>query len=247
MKQIRKKIKIPKTDSIRVLAEFFDTHDSTDFEGELVEATHSVFAKRPTMIRAGKTKEIRWSNGSWLFIDIGFSNRRKSCGLLIHNEHPKCLHFNQACAAILDYIAIAKRPINLVIEAPLSVAFDQSGNPTGRKIEKQRAETRYWYVGAGCAMMVSAMYLVRSIDDAHPRHPVRLFEGFVSFKTAKSNDKHDVLRLREVVKNAEKNVDETVGPEELKLAPSDDVVSAFRVAGLDCGVPPVIMCKSQRH
>ena len=32
-----KKTKIPKTDSIQELARFWDTHDLTDFEGELVE------------------------------------------------------------------------------------------------------------------------------------------------------------------------------------------------------------------
>lgn len=41
-----KKIKIPKTDSIKELAKFFDKHDSTDFEGELVEVTEPVFVPR---------------------------------------------------------------------------------------------------------------------------------------------------------------------------------------------------------
>lgn len=33
---------LPKTDSIQELAEFWDTHDVTDFEGELVEVTELV-------------------------------------------------------------------------------------------------------------------------------------------------------------------------------------------------------------
>ena len=35
--------KIPQTDSIRELAEFWDTHDLTDFENELEEVPESIF------------------------------------------------------------------------------------------------------------------------------------------------------------------------------------------------------------
>ncbi|MCR4289588.1 MAG: BrnA antitoxin family protein [Candidatus Scalindua sp.] len=40
-----KKEFIPKTDSIQKLAHFWDTHDLTDFEGELEEVKSSVFEK----------------------------------------------------------------------------------------------------------------------------------------------------------------------------------------------------------
>jgi hypothetical protein len=39
---------IPETDSIRELAEFWDTHDVTEFADDLVEVTEPVFARRPT-------------------------------------------------------------------------------------------------------------------------------------------------------------------------------------------------------
>lgn len=42
----RKTPKLPKTDSIDKLAKFWDSHDLTDFEGELVEATEPVFGRR---------------------------------------------------------------------------------------------------------------------------------------------------------------------------------------------------------
>jgi hypothetical protein len=35
------------------------------------------------MIHAGKIDDIYWSNGTWLILDIGFSNTKKSCGLLL--------------------------------------------------------------------------------------------------------------------------------------------------------------------
>jgi predicted DNA binding CopG/RHH family protein len=40
-----KKLKLPKTDSIRKLAEFWGSHDLTDFEGELEEVTEPVFVR----------------------------------------------------------------------------------------------------------------------------------------------------------------------------------------------------------
>ena len=37
--------KIPQTDSIREMADFWDTHDLTDFENELDEVTEPVFER----------------------------------------------------------------------------------------------------------------------------------------------------------------------------------------------------------
>lgn len=41
-----RKLTLPKTDSIQKLAEFWDSHDLTDFEDELEEVTEPVFAHR---------------------------------------------------------------------------------------------------------------------------------------------------------------------------------------------------------
>ena len=46
---MKKKAKIPRTDSIQQLARFWDTHDLTDFENELEEVTEPVF-ERQTVI-----------------------------------------------------------------------------------------------------------------------------------------------------------------------------------------------------
>jgi predicted DNA binding CopG/RHH family protein len=44
MEKAMKKSKLPKTDSIKRLAEFWDSHDLTDFEDELEEVAEPVFA-----------------------------------------------------------------------------------------------------------------------------------------------------------------------------------------------------------
>jgi hypothetical protein len=42
--------KIPHTDSIEELARFWDTHDLTEFEGELEEVTEPVFERKPETV-----------------------------------------------------------------------------------------------------------------------------------------------------------------------------------------------------
>jgi hypothetical protein len=46
MEKPMKARKLPRTDSIRKLARFWDTHDLTDFQGELEEVTDPVFVRR---------------------------------------------------------------------------------------------------------------------------------------------------------------------------------------------------------
>lgn len=195
------------------------------------------------MIRAGEVSEISPSSGDWLILDIGFANKSKSCGLLINKERPIEIRFDEAKREVCDLIAKCQRPMNLIIEAPLSVAFDRHGNPTGRAIEKQGSKTRYWYVGPGCAVMVAALYLIKDISEVVGNTEVRLFEGFVSFKKKndKSNNLRDVMFLKEVAENCSAYPDAIIEAEALRLAGSDTLQSAFLVAGIDTGVPPVIM------
>jgi hypothetical protein len=152
------------------------------------------------------------------------------------------LRFGKAEQEILTRIAAATEIVNLVIEAPLSVSFSKEGNPKGRSIEKDGSRTRYWYNGLGCSVMVAAMYLIRRITDSQPKVPVRLFEGFVSYKdrSTRSDHKRDVRLLRDVVSNPKRYAKAIYSAEELKQDPADELRSAFWVAGFDCGIPAVI-------
>jgi hypothetical protein len=92
--------------------------------------------------------------------------------------------------------------------------------------------------------MTAAMYLIRDIHDAiedSPSIEVRLFEGFVSFKEVRTNHCEDVCNLRNMVRDAEQHQDSICGPSDLKCVETDEICSAFRVAGLDCGIPAVIV------
>jgi hypothetical protein len=177
-----------------------------------------------------------------VFLDIGFSRNARSCGLLAGAGNPESVQFAEAKRRIVSLAKDAESTLNLVIEAPLSVCFNAAGNPKGRLIEKEGSKTRYWYNGVGCAVMVAATYLVCDLWNLHRDFPVRLFEGFISYKdrSVPSDHERDVLLLREVVRDPERFKDSIFSPQELKQDSSDELVSAFRVTGYDCGIPPVI-------
>jgi predicted DNA binding CopG/RHH family protein len=53
-----KKTKLPQTDSIEKLAEFWDTHDSTDFEDELEEVAEPVFVRDTAIEVSLESREV---------------------------------------------------------------------------------------------------------------------------------------------------------------------------------------------
>jgi len=194
------------------------------------------------MIAPGDTSHLRWVDRTWIFLDIGFSSQRPSCGLLFGEARPECVQFWEAKQRILERVVSSPTQVGLVIEAPLSVCFGSNGNPKGRRIEKEGTKHRYWYENLGCQVMVAAMYIVREIHDANAMPIIHLFEGFVSFKdrSERSNHLSDVCLLRDVVREPKRFAASIVTPDQLKSDPKDILESAFRVSGIDCGVPVVL-------
>jgi hypothetical protein len=196
------------------------------------------------MISSGKVKDISWTKGTWLILDVGFSSSRKTCGIILGDNKADKLKFNDATDEVVR-IARNKSLLNLVIEAPLSVAFDRSGNPKARSIEKEGGKNRLWYVGPGCAVLVAAMYLMKKLYDSHPSAEIRLFEGFVSYKSkaTRSGDVKDVELLRKAIKARRTPKHHIIRPEELTIARDDNIRSAFELMDMkdmDFGIPPVI-------
>jgi hypothetical protein len=194
------------------------------------------------MINAGDGSAIRWASGDWIFLDIGFSNKDKTCGLAFGNDDPICLRFGDCNRRLIEQVRVSQSIVNLVIEAPLSVCFDSQGNPKGRSIERDGGKVRYWYYGPGCAVMVATMYLVRNLHEARLDVPIHLFEGFVSYKSpsVQSNHARDVRWLRDVVHYPERLCDSIWTPDRLKTDPGDVLLSAFTVGAMNYGVPAVI-------
>lgn len=198
------------------------------------------------MIEAGTRLQVDGSLERWIFLDIGFASVRRSCGLAFEGTGATECRFDEAKTQIITRIedwANEPAPINLLIEAPLSVCFDARGNPKGRTIERQGKDTRYWYCGLGCAVMVAALYLIRSIEERFPDATIRLFEGFVSFKKkddTESDHARDVNLLRKVVGAPEVFKEALCDPVDLRENETDILQSALDVMGIRCGVPAVI-------
>lgn len=195
------------------------------------------------MIRAGTIKEAVPTSGEWLFIDIGFSSMKSTCGYAFQNEEAQEITFAKLKSVVCSKLVSGNQPLNLVIETPLSVAFNSAGNPIGRIIEKRGKNTRYWYVGLGCSVLVATMYLIREVSSVHPQREIRLFEGFASFKekSVKGSHKEDVSALRRIVFAENGANGFIVAPEKLAQDAADKLISAFSVLGLNYGIPPVIV------
>lgn len=193
------------------------------------------------LIRAGRVDELIWDNESWIVLDVGFAKSgTASSGLGIGTADPVNMTFADARVRIIQCIIDAGRPLNLVIEAPLSVAFDINGNPIGRRFEKREGSgIRYWYLGAGATISIAALYLLHDLMHQEIEAEVRLFEGFATFKPRGiSNHKADVEALRRVVKYEQGWI---IDPTEFALNPEDRIESLFQIIGMDAGIPPLLV------
>ena len=196
-------------------------------------------------IASASIGDVRKDSGDWVFVDIGFAKQgRKTSGIAIGNERPREVEFASLAPLIIKEMCCGSKPMNLLIEAPLSVAFDAEGNPVGRCIEKRGPDTRYWYVGLGCAVLTAATYLLRQLNESVSDRPVRLVEGFASFKVGASRKRshaEDVCKLRDRAWFRAGAKGRVVAPENLTTKQGDCLVSAFKVSGMDFGVPPVVV------
>jgi hypothetical protein len=59
MEKAMKKSKLPKTDSIQELAEFWDSHDLTDFEDELEEVPKPIFVRGAAIKVPLESREVK--------------------------------------------------------------------------------------------------------------------------------------------------------------------------------------------
>lgn len=165
---------------------------------------------------------------NWFIVDIGFSNSSKSCGVVTVesgnapaglSDKDGNIYYGALIKKFQDF-AEAKIKIGLVIEAPLSIAFNntpdkvRNGNPVGRKeIEQENSSSekeeniqssRYWYVGAGATVTLATINFLNQIKVLSEKLPdIYLYEGLVSFKNpneskqshwADASDLHDAIQ-----------------------------------------------------
>ena len=137
--------------------------------------------------------------------------------------------------------------LNLVIEAPLSIAFQENGNPTIRTCDRLpgKSQPRPYYTNAGATTFIAALMLFRELRLTQILRPVQLFEGFLSFKSSSGGSDHveDVLRIKDAIWTGT-NCD-IFGPTNLAQDPDHRIESAaFPFLDINL-IPPVIRISPQ--
>lgn len=195
--------------------------------------------------------ELHDLSADWVFVDMGFARGRKSCGYLFVPASAGADHAGLQAESVTfgdltqKLVALAAQdgvPLHLVLEAPLSAAFGGDANPVGRDCEKREAQTRYWYVGLGCSVLVASLYLLRALAASSPQRGVRIFEGLVSFKSREtpSNHKGDVESLRRVVWSGGTKGGCFRRPAALDTGGDNVIESTLALLGLDATPPPIV-------
>ena len=214
-------------------------------------------------ISAGSANDISKDTGHWMIVDVGFSATRPSCGVWTVTKGYRPMKFAELKREVIQEAESAyPSRLNLMLEAPLSVAFKRDGNPTRRVCDEivinKKLKHRDFYVNAGAQVLIAADHLLRTLRWSSRHGDVRLFEGFVSFKTkdTKSSEREDVMKLKEIVWHPDRacvshphqkgsSGDHIQSeacifrPEQLKRQQGDCVQSAFAFLNKNL-IPPVI-------
>ena len=200
-------------------------------------------------IVAGRKEQIKGGCGDWLIVDIGIRINGRSCGVWYSPNKLDVVTFGELKRLVINKVQCCdQRPLNLLIEAPLSVALSPDGNPGRRKCDVYRKEYRDWHHGPGATTLLAAQFLLRALYDCPTRQrEVRLFEGHVSFKSKKDkrreeknrakSHKKDVIALKNAVWRQKRTT--IFCPEELPMKPNLKMESPFPFFDREL-VPPVI-------
>ena len=174
-----------------------------------------------------KVKENPELLEDWIFVDIGFAPESTSCGVAMGRRQAEEVTFAKLVQKVIEEVerpCRSNRPLYLLLEAPLSMAFTKDGNPWPRSFEAKPENWnrvpkwfedlkdgthRGWYRQAGTLTMAGAARLIWQVHKCKRQRNIRLFEGFAprgketeSQKTGSRKGDHAkvVEKLREVVK-----------------------------------------------
>ena len=175
-------------------------------------------------IYAGTVDDVSPNSGDWIIVDLSISEADAG---LTESGATCCVYrpggdlhestFGGAANLVIEAAGKAGQPLNLLIEAPLSAAFDKGLNPIPRSIEhrffKGRNQVRAWHFRTGAVPLLSAMTLLRLVSRATLARDVRLFEGFGAFEWAGAPGEEVVLALWAAVRGRDRQ--RIRGPETL--------------------------------
>lgn len=134
-----------------------------------------------------------------LAVDLGFSATKETCGAAAwpeDNDFQAPMIYSRFAESTCRWIHKHGPQVVLILEAPLSGAFDADGNPIPRgdferfHSETNRSSPRHWNIMAGASMALAAIHFCHALSiRLNPEIIVHLVEGFASRYTDDPNNK----------------------------------------------------------
>lgn len=117
-------------------------------------------------------------------VDLGFSGNERTTGVawtLPFQSDAKKHRFGEAVTAVVEKCRSLVE-VTLILEAPLSAAFDTLGNPRPRGNFEREPQSRWWSVGPGASTALSALFFLRQLhrELKTANVTIHLVEGFVT-------------------------------------------------------------------
>ena len=143
---------------------------------------------------------ITTESGAWqltqlpvVAVDLGFSGKDPTTGVAWFppsQSGATKLRFGEAVKDVAGRIR-SFGDVVLVLEAPLSYAFNNDGNPQPRGDFERKPQCRWWSVGPGAATALSALFFLRQLhrELESAKVTIHLVEGFVSGDYSGPHDK----------------------------------------------------------
>lgn len=125
-------------------------------------------------------------------VDLGFSGRSRTTGVawaLPSGPGAEKHQFGEAVTTVARKCGPVGE-VALILEAPLSAAFNSHGNPRPRGSFEREPQSRWWSVGPGAATALSALFFLRQLESQlkTARVTIHLVEGFVSGEASGAHD-----------------------------------------------------------
>lgn len=117
-------------------------------------------------------------------IDLGFSGSQPTCGVAMrspamHDFKSQKVRFGESIGLVAGHLKRFSKTV-MIIEAPLSAAFDEQGNPRPRGEFEAKPKPHWWSIGPGAVMALAAQYFLRELRLVAPVGNCFLVEGFVT-------------------------------------------------------------------
>lgn len=138
-----------------------------------------------------------------LAVDMGFSGKTASSGYAyraagVKQASSENKTFADCLQAVTEQIGQVG-DLLLIIEAPLSAAFDRNGNPQPRGTFESSPKPRWWSLGPGAAMSLAAMHFLKRLASQIPANrKCFLVEGYV----VGANSGHDAYVAEALIQSA---------------------------------------------